>query len=90
MTKNRNQLCSCGSGKKTKKCCKSVFMKHVPPNDDHQDVCRRMIKNMTDSIPEPHCRICGDTEADGELVAIQTNIESFNLCGECYKIQKNM
>ena len=40
-----------------------------------------------ENITEPHCKICGDTENDGKIIKIPTQICDIYLCEFCYDVQ---
>ena len=49
------------------------------------------IQELLNSIKEPHCIVCGDTENDGKILQIPIkNGECILFCEFCYKIQSKM
>ena len=92
-----NDKCLCGSGKKYKKCCinkppSNIIPTHtyLPPQTLSQSVARFQLENLMEHITEPHCKICGDTENDGKIIKIPTQIGYIYLCEFCYNVQIKM
>ena len=96
-----NDKCLCGSGLKYKKCCKIKqdsksnievldTHKYIPPQTITQSVSRNILDKLMENIKEPHCKICGDTEKDGKILKVPTQVGDIYLCEFCYNIQKKM
>ncbi len=62
----------------------------LPPKNIMELAGRAIIDERNSKIKEPHCRICGDTEADGLLVKITTQVSTFSLCEVCFECQESM
>lgn len=71
---------------------KEKKMLYVPPTDYFQQSFRDTVDKLHSNKIVPYCKICGDTQEDGELLKIVfTNITgSSYMCRDCYTIQKNM
>jgi hypothetical protein len=63
---------------------------YLPAQSHEQLIYRSMIEEKFKNIKEPHCKICGDTENDGKILKIPTQIGDIYLCQFCYDIQINM
>ncbi len=92
-----NDKCFCGSGKKYKKCCinkpnYNVIPTHtyLPPQTLTQSIIRHTLDELMENITDPHCKICGDTENDGKILKIPTQIGDIYLCEFCYNFQSKM
>ena len=63
----------------------------LPPQDEFQDIIRRCFGSMyAETINQPHCRVCGETEEDSRLLHIQAINGKIVLCQDCYDIQMAM
>jgi hypothetical protein len=96
-----NDKCLCGSGLKYKKCCKNNkdlyndikvldTHKYIPPKTIIQSIARNTLDILMENIKEPHCKICGDTEKDGKIVKVPTQIGDIYFCEFCYNVQIKM
>ena len=92
-----NDKCLCGSGKKYKKCCinkqnSNVIATHtyLPPQTLTQSITRNTLDKLMENVTGPHCKICGDTEHDGKLLRIPTQMGDMYFCEFCYDCQINM
>ena len=91
-----NNKCSCGSGKKYKKCCAVKKIINLPqhteisPTSLQQTIVREQLEKRMKNIKEPHCKICGDTKEDGKIMKIPTQNGVTYLCEFCYDVQINM
>jgi hypothetical protein len=92
-----NDKCLCGSSKKYKKCCinklnSNVIPTHtyLPPQTLTQSITRNTLDKLMENITDPHCKICGDTENDGKILKIPTQIGDIYLCEFCYNVQSKM
>lgn len=63
---------------------------YLPPQTTDQLIFRNMLKPYHENIKEPHCEICGDTENDGKLFKIPTQISIIFMCEFCYNVQTQM
>lgn len=91
-----NDPCLCGSGKKYKKCCNKQnsvnvpIHTYLPPQTLSQSITRDTFEKLMENIKDPHCQICGDTEDDGQILKIPTQIGDKYFCKFCYHVQINM
>ena len=92
-----NDKCLCGSGKKYKKYCinkpnSNDVPTHIylPPQTPTQSIIRYTLDKLMKNITDPHCKICGDTENDGKILKIPTQIGDIYLCEFCYNVQSKM
>ena len=100
-----NDKCLCGSGKKYKSCCKNkpilteekksnveVLPTHnyLHPQTLNQSMARVTLDLLNEKIQKHHCKICGDTEDDGKIFKIPTQVNDIYLCEFCYNVQINM
>lgn len=86
-----NDKCLCGSGKKYKKCCiNKLTHTYLPPQTLSQSITRNTLDKLMEHITVPHCKICGDTEDDGKIIKLSTQIGDIYFCEFCYNIQINM
>jgi len=63
---------------------------YIPPKTPEQAAARAMLDAMMKNIKEDHCKVCGDTEKDGVLLKIPTNVGDIFLCEYCYSVQSKM
>ena len=85
-TQRVNDACACGSGKIFKECCiyrkptKLHLHSAVEPASMTQRIMRAQIELLTQHIAAPHCRVCGDTAAQSNLVTVPTPLHDIILC----------
>lgn len=74
------------------KCNIEVLHRHnyLPSLTLAQSMTRHTLDKLMENITDIHCKICGDTENDGKILKIPTQIGDIYLCEDCYNIQLNM
>jgi hypothetical protein len=74
------------------KCDIKVLPRHtyLPPQTLSQSITRHTLDKLMENITDPHCKICGDTENDGKILKIPTQIGDIYFCEFCYNIQSKM
>ena len=74
------------------KCDIEVLHRHtyLPPQTLTQSITRHTLDKLMENITDPHCKICSDTENDGKILKIPTQIGDIYLCEDCYNIQSNL
>jgi len=74
------------------KCDIEVLHTHtyLPPQTLTQSITRHTLDKLMENITDTHCKICGDTENDGKILKIPTQIGDIYLCEFCYNVQSKM
>jgi hypothetical protein len=63
---------------------------YISPQTLRESITRNTLDELNKNIKELHCKICGDTEKEGKIMKIPTQIGDIYLCEFCYNIQINM
>ena len=76
--------------KGAKKIKKVKTHEYVPAQSRSQQLVRQMIIHLTSNIEGIHCMICGDTEADGPIIRVETQAGALHFCEVCKMCQDSM
>ena len=63
---------------------------YVQAQSRSQQLVRQMISHLTANIEGIHCMICGDTEADGPIIRVDTREGPLHFCEVCKMCQDSM
>jgi len=62
----------------------------IGPASSAQAAVRTQLAMLMTDIHEPHCQVCGDTEAQSTILKIPTQAADVHLCEFCYRVQMRM